>query len=187
MATSRAKKRLVVFGDQASLKKMSTGDSVWNALFEYCGAKGKVDVIPPSYENAEIGKSNGSLTEDEFYKTIAHIVSVRGNISVVRNVPIKDVLGEEYKGDLREFDSVIYAKNLFSPKKPIFAFEFDGGEHYKDVNRMKSDKKKAKDCRAKGLRLIRIPNSYCKDYEFLKILIEDYSKDVSEGEQLTLF
>lgn len=187
VATSRAKKRLVVFGDQASLKKMSTGDSVWNALFEYCGAKGKVDVIPPSYENAEIGKSNGSLTEDEFYKTIAHIVSVRGNISVVRNVPIKDVLGEEYKGDLREFDSVIYAKNLFSPKKPIFAFEFDGGEHYKDVNRMKSDKKKAKDCRAKGLRLIRIPNSYCKDYEFLKILIEDYSKDVSEGEQLTLF
>ncbi len=187
VATSRAKKKLVVFGDQASLKKMSTGDSVWNSLFEYCGAKGQVEVIPPSYENAEIGKSNGSLTEDEFYKTIAHIVSVRGNISVVRNVPIKDVLGEEYSGDLREFDSVIYAKALFSPKKPIFAFEFDGGEHYKDVNRIKSDKKKAKDCKEKGLRLIRIPNSYCKDYEFLKALIEDYSKDVSEGEQLTLF
>ena len=187
VAVSRAKKKLIVFGDEASVKRMSTGDSVWNSLFAYCGAKGKVDVIPPSYENGEIGKSNGSLTEDEFYKTIAHIVSVRGNISVVRNVPVKDVLGEEYNGDLREFDSVIYAKTVFSPKKPIFAFEFDGGEHYKDVNRIKSDKKKAKDCKAKGLRLIRIPNSYCKDYEYLKALIEDYSKDVSEGEQLTLF
>lgn len=187
VAVSRAKKKLIVFGDEASLARMSTGDSVWNSLFAYCGAKGKVDVIPPSYENGEIGKSNGSLTEDEFYKTIAHIVSVRGNISVVRNVPVHDVLGEEYNGDLREFDSVIYAKTLFSPKKPIFAFEFDGGEHYKDVSRIKSDKKKAKDCKEKGLRLIRIPNSYCKDYEYLKALIEDYSKDSSEGEQLTLF
>ncbi len=187
VAVSRAKKKLVVFGDEDSLKKMSAGDGVWNSLFSYCHAKGKVEIVPPRYENWEIGKSNGSLTEDEFYATIAQIVSVRGNISMARNVPIKDVLGEEYNGDLREFDSVIYAKTLFSPKKPIFAFEFDGGEHYRDVNRIKGDKKKAEDCQAKGLRLIRVPNSYCKDYEYLKALIEDYSKDTSAGEQLTLF
>ncbi len=188
VAVSRAKKKLVVFGDEESLKRMSTGDGVWNALFSYCSSKGEVDVIPPSYENGEIGKSNGSLSEDEFYKTIAHIVSVRGMVSVTRNVPVKEVLGEEYQNDEREFDSVIYKKAPLAEKKPICAFEFDGGEHYRDVKRIKADAKKAKDCKSKGFPLIRIPNSYCKDYEFLKKLIEDYSKDSSSGaEQLTLF
>ncbi len=169
------------------MKRISTGDGVWNSLFDYCQAKGEVEVIPPSYENFEIGKSNSSLSEDEFYRTISHIVSVRGHVFVVRNVPLKDVLGDEYSGDLREFDSVIYAKKAFFEAKPLFAFEFDGGEHYRDVNRIKSDAKKAKDCKSKGFRLIHIPNSYCKDYEYLKTLIEDYSKDKSVGEQLTLF
>ena len=188
VAVSRAKKKLIVFGDEATLKRMSTGDSVWNSLFSYCSSKGEVDVIPPSYESGEIGKSNGSLSEDEFYKTIAHIVSVRGHVSVTRNVPVKEVLGEEYSLDEREFDSVIYTKTPLSAKKPVFAFEFDGGEHYRDIGRIKADAKKAKDCKNKGFRLIRIPNSYCKDYEFLKKLIEDYSKDASSGaEQLTLF
>lgn len=187
VAVSRAKKRLVVFGDEESLKRMSTGDGVWNALFSYCANKGEVEVVPPSYQNGEIGKSNGSLSEDEFYKTIAHIVSVKGQLSVTRNVPLKDLLGEEYNADLREFDSVIYAKTMFSSRKPIFAFEFDGGEHYKDSRRIAADKAKAKACRESGFKLVRISNSYCKDYEFLKKLIEDYAKDFSNAEQLTLF
>lgn len=187
VAVSRAKKRLVVFGDEESLKKMSTGDGVWNSLFSYCESKGEVEVVPPSYQNGEIGKSNGSLSEDEFYKTIAHIVSVKGQLSVTRNVPLKDLLGEEYNADLREFDSVIYAKTMFSSKKPIFAFEFDGGEHDKDSRRIAADKEKAKACRESGFKLVRISNSYCKDYEFLKKLIEDYAKDFSSAEQLTLF
>lgn len=187
VAVSRAKKKLVVFGDEESLKRMSTGDSVWNTLFSYCKAKGELEVVSPIYQNAEVGLSHGSISEEEFYHTIAQIVSIRGKLSIVRNVMLKDVLGEEYSSSKQEFDAVIYSKGVLQEPKAKYAFEFDGGEHYKDIKRIQADKQKEKACRAKGLKLLRIPNSYSKDYEFLKTLIEDYAKDIDAPEQLSLF
>ena len=187
VAVSRAKRKLVVFGDKEKIEQSSTGDGVWNALFRYCEAKGTVEVIPPEYKNASIGRSNASLTEDQFYETIQQIVSLKGKLLLRRNVLLKDVLGEDCSSSAQEFDSVIYAKPLFKKETPILAFEFDGGEHFSDRLRIDADKRKMEACKKEGLPLLRIPNSFSKDYEFLKELIEDYAEDKKEGEQLTLF
>ncbi len=186
VAVSRAKKKLVVFSDKEALKKIDTGDDVWNELVSYCDSNGSCEVVPPNYSNLAIGKSNGSLSEDEFYETIKQIVSTKRKLKVVRNVPLKDVFGEEYANSLQEFDSVIYERGALGAFKAKYAFEFDGGEHFSDAKRIKSDKKKMEICQSKGLQLIRLPNSYSKDYEFLKKLIEGY-KNIDEMEQLSLF
>lgn len=189
VAASRAKSKLVVFGDGESLSRMSTGDSAWKELIEYCKKDGTSYKISPIYDKAKIGLSNGSLTEDEFYETISQIVSTRKRMKLVRNVMLKDVLGEEYSSSKQEFDSVLYVKQgIFGTFKPLYAFEFDGGEHYSDSRRIAQDKKKQEVCEKEGLKLIRLPNFYSKDYEFLKILIEDYARDKNvDGEQLSLF
>lgn len=186
VAVSRAKEKLVVFGDEDSLKKASTGDSVWNSLFEYCKSKGTVEVVPSEFKNASIGLSNSSPNEDEFYLTLSQILSTKGKLSIKRNVPLVSILGKEVQSK-QEFDSVLYAKTSFSSPKPLFAFEFDGGEHYTDAKRMSLDKKKEELCLRAGLRIVRIANSFSKDYEFLKSLIEAYSKDDASAEQLSLF
>lgn len=187
VAVSRAKRKLVVFGDEESLRKMSTGDGVWNELFSYCKGKGEVEVVAPQYENASPGKSNLSLFESDFYQTISQIISVKGKMRLVRNVRVSDVLGGDFAQSQQEFDSVLYAQGLFEKEKPLFAFEFDGGEHFKDEARMKADKKKAEACASCGLRLMRIPNSFSRDYEFLKSLIEEFAKGNPSAEQLSLF
>lgn len=185
VAVSRAKKKLVVFGDKEKLKHTNTGDGVWNELIQYCEENGNVEVIPSSYSNLTIGKSNGSLSEDEFYKTIEQIVSTKKRLKVVRNVPLKELF-EEYKDSMMEFDSVIYEKSIFGALKPIYAFEFDGGEHYSDYRRIEADKRKMSICNTHEIKLIRLPNSFSRDYEFLKKLIEGY-RDYEEAEQLSLF
>lgn len=186
VAVSRAKEKLVVFGDEATLRKMSTGDSVWNSLFAYCKSKGSIEVVPNEFKNASIGFSNLSSSEDEFYQTISQILSVRGRLSLKRNVLLSSLLDEA--GDSRqEFDAVVYSKTAFSSPKPVFAFEFDGGEHYADARRMALDKRKEELCKRAGLRIVRVDNSYSKDYEFLKSLIQAYSKEDVSSEQLSLF
>ena len=86
-----------------------------------------------------------------------------------------------------EFDSVIYERGILGGFKPIFAFEFDGGEHYSDIRRIENDKRKMKICEEHGIKLVRLPNSFSKDYEFLKKLIDGYKNNDDETEQLTLF
>ncbi len=186
VAVSRAKKKLVVFGDEEKLKNTKTGDSVWNELIRYCKSKGSVEVIPSENESLTIGKSNGSITEDEFYETIEQIVSIRKRLKVVRNLPIKELFEECQKSQM-EFDSVIYERGILGGFKPIFAFEFDGGEHYSDIRRIENDKRKMKICEEHGIKLVRLPNSFSKDYEFLKKLIDGYKNNDDETEQLTLF
>ena len=186
VAVSRAKKKLVVFGDEEKLKNTKTGDSVWNELIRYCKSKGTVEVIPSENDSLTIGKSNGSITEDEFYETIEQIVSIKKRLKVVRNLPIKELF-EEYPNSQMEFDSVIYERGVLGGFKPCFAFEFDGGEHYSDAKRIESDKRKMKICEEHGIKLIRLPNSFSKDYEFLKKLIDGYKNNDDENEQLTLF
>lgn len=104
----------------------------------------------------------------------------------MRNLPIKELF-EEYPNSQMEFDSVIYERGVLGGFKPCFAFEFDGGEHYSDTKRIESDKRKMKICEQHGIKLIRLPNSFSKDYEFLKKLIDGYKNNDDENEQLTLF
>lgn len=188
VAVSRAKRCLVVFSDDKSIERLAKEGGVWNELIHYCKENGNAEVIPPRYESMAAGKSNGSLTEEEFNKTIEQILSVKKKLMVKRNVPLEEVLGNEFKGLGYEFDSVIYEKSfLFNIVTPCFAFEFDGSEHYRNKATIARDKKKEELAKKKNLRIIRLDNRYSKDYEFLKLLIEHYSKEKEEDDQLYLF
>lgn len=176
-----------MFSDDGAIKKISTGDSVWKDLIEYCKSNGNLEVVNSRYSSLSIGKSNSSINEDEFYKTIRQIVSIKKRLKVVRNVPIKNAIDDdEFKSREMEFDLVIYERNFLGALKPIYAFEFNGSEHYSVSSRIESDKKKMEHCKKHNIQLATIPNYYCKDYGYLKKLIEDYSIDSNSSEQLSL-
>jgi|GEM_PF-2567786 len=189
VAISRAKKDFIFFGDKAAFKANLAKESIWNQLIDYSISNGKISVIPP-IPNAIIDKSNGSLTEDEFFKTMSQIATVHKSMMVKRSVYLKDVFPNDPEASLSEmqFDSLILEKGIFNILKPLIAFEFNGGEHVYDCSRIECDKKKMSICKRLGLTLITIPNKYCKNYEFLIFLIKKYSKEKETlEEQLSLF
>lgn len=182
VAVSRAKKNLIVCSDDEVVKKLYSKDAVISQLIDYVKSNGGIEVVPP-LKNVEIGKSNASMTEDEFYKTMTQIMSVEHKVMVKRNVPSAVLFGDD---STFEFDSVIYERVMLK-FKPIMVFEFDGGEHYEDADRMKSDKRKEALCRGKGIKLFRLPNKYAKEYEYILMLIKKFMREpVTEDIQLSL-
>ena len=175
VAVTRAQKKLVVFADSSAIEKFShTGDNVWNELVKYAAAKGNIQAVPPQAKIAEIGKSNGSINEDDFYKTMAQLCSVYSNYRCDRNVPVSKVFKDDASlaHSKMEFDLLIVQKKaLFRPEKPIIAFEVDGGEHMGDPLRESYDRRKRELCKTKKITLITIANSQVKDYECMRELL----------------
>ena len=85
-----------------------------------------------------------------------------------------------------EFDLVLYEKNMFGSKKPVIAFEVNGGEHFGVVAREMSDKTKMTLCQENGITLILIPNSFVKAYEYIADIIMS-SKNRATSIQQSLF
>jgi hypothetical protein len=175
VAVTRAQKKLVVFADSSAIAKFSTtGDNVWNELVKYASAKGNVQVVPPQAKIAEVGKSNGSANEDDFYKTMGQLCSVYSNYRCERNVPLSKVFPADpsWKDSKMEFDLLIIQKKGFlRPEKPLIAFEVDGGEHVGDPLRETYDRRKRELCKGKKITLVTIGNSQVKDYECMRELL----------------
>jgi len=189
VAVSRAKSNLFVFGDKNAIDKKMKKESAWYELMNYVISDGTYEVVPPIKLNNIIGRSNGSVSEDEFYETICQIVSVKTPLKVVRNKLAKDI----FKNDLDlvnsqiEFDEVLYRKSFFN-WVPFLVFEFDGGEHYFDNKRIEADLKKKRICEKHNIKLIRFGNDNSKNYEYLKVIIDKYGKDIIEDyEEISLF
>ena len=187
VAVTRAQKRLVIFADAKAIKAQKTGDDVWNELIRYADKNGEIEVIPPSLEIKNIGRSNGSANEDEFYKTMAQMFSVHKNFSLRRNVPLSKLFPDDpdFKASQQELDAVIYTKSVFSREYPTMAFEIDGPEHVGDAIREARDRRKEELCKSHNIKLYRISNEFVKDYEFLRELLRKTNKQ--EFEQLSLF
>lgn len=186
VAISRAKKDFILFSDKSALKS-SDNNGIWNQLVNYTSSKGNVEVVP-SKQVRTIGLSNGSITEDEFYATLCQIAKINSKIRIKRNQKISEVFlkDKEASNSQMEFDSIIYEKE-FSYYRPIIAFEFDGGEHFLDNQRIEADKRKQNLCNRLHLKLIRLPNQYSKRYEYLVMLINQYfDENETQYEQLTL-
>ncbi len=189
VAISRAKQNFVLIGDQESINKLSSENGIWKQLFSYTKSNGTTTVIPPS-RNVVYGKSNGSMNEKEFYKTMSQLVSVHEKLMIKRNVLVKDVFPNDasLKDYTGEFDSVIMRrKNILSKFKTWIVFEFDGGEHYENLDTIKRDKYKEDICKANNITLIRLPNSYAKDYTFILNIIKKYERQaIDESEEMQL-
>lgn len=179
VASTRAKKRFIVYADTTAIHHLAPkGKDDLSALIEYTKKNGNIQVEPNEKYTVEIGYSNNSASEAEFWKTMSHLCSVYTQYTARRNVPEKDVFaGKEDDENLRgEFDLVLYEK-----KKPIVAFEVNGIEHALDKKVKERDERKKALCKKMGLKLIPISNQNVKDYEFIKEQLRSYAKERAKG------
>ena len=87
--------------------------------------------------------------------------------------------------DNKEFDMVLYETSFFG-KKPRIVFEINGGEHFGASDRERSDRAKMEICNKKGIKIIFIPNSFVKNYEYIVDIIIS-SKNAEIPIQQTIF
>ena len=171
VAVTRAKNKLVIAADSEVVDKLSDKkDDLYN-LVQYAKNNGTT-VIPPNESiKIEIGKSNGSVAEDEFFKTVSHFCTCHKTFEAERNVKITKLFSkEECKYFTKfEFDMVLYEK-YFNVNKPHIVFEINGGEHFAS-KREYSDRKKVEICKAHNIQLVMIPNTFVKAYEYIADII----------------
>jgi hypothetical protein len=175
VAVTRAKENLIVVVDKFAIDGLSRKDDDLYALIDYMAKNGATQVSQSSVNKFTIGLSNNSIFEDEFYTTMSHYCTTQGS-RFKRNVKIIDLFPEERNNVLvknKEFDGVLYQGNV-----PKIVFELNGREHYKDKNRIKSDKIKMELLNTKNIRLLIVPNHYVKHYEFIRELINKFKGDV---------
>lgn len=181
VGVTRAKENLIVVTDRKAIDAISKKDDDLYALIDYVSKNGTTSVSQSAVNKFTIGFSNDSKFENEFYLTMNHYCSIRGS-KFRRNVKIIDVFPEEKNNGLvnkKEFDGVLYQGNI-----PKIVFELNGREHYSRKSTIKSDKIKMELLKAKGIKLLLIPNQYVKHYEFIRELINKFKGDIY---QKTLF
>lgn len=156
-------------------------------MIEYAKNNGKLSVSPNEFVKIEIGKSNGSIAEDEFFKTVSHFCSCHKTFDAERNVKASKIFKDDnyFENSQLEFDLVLYEKNFFS-KKPVIIFEVNGGEHFGSIRRENSDRYKMKTCSERGIKLIIIQNAFVKAYEYIADIIMSSKNRVTSIQQ-TLF
>lgn len=186
VAVTRAKNKLIIATDAEAVEKLANKKNDLYQLVRYATNNGNMVVPENESVKLEIGMSNGSWAEDEFYKTISHFCTCHKEFDVKRNVKISRLFREdatlaEEKG---EFDMVLFRQD-FAKKYPAIAFELNGGEHLGIVEREKSDRKKKEICEKKGVKLIFVPNSFAKAYESIAKIIVSIKDNKSI--QMSLF
>ena len=187
VAVTRAQKNLIVVSDVEALDNLSTdkNDDLYN-LVKYVSSNGKTEVPPNESYSIQIGNSNGSKKEDDFFKTLSQFCSVNNKFQVKRNVKLATLFYDDpiLSNSNLEFDIVIYQVKLFKII-PKIAIELQGGEHFGNINRERCDTRKSQICKEKDISLLEIPNSFAKSYETIKELILQSCGE--ETEQLELF
>lgn len=185
VAVTRAKKKLVIAADEEVIDKLSGKDDDLYTLLSYVKNNGNIVVPPSESVKIELGLSNGSIHEDEFFKTISQFCSCNKNFEAERNVKLSKLFNDLQYGK-KEFDLVLYEIKDHLPRRPVLAFEVNGGEHLGIREREESDMKKANICKKYNIHLIMIPNSFVKEYEYIADIINS-SKNKNESIEHSLF
>ena len=156
VAVTRAKNKLVIAADTEVVSTLSGDkkDDLYN-LVEYVKKNGQISVPPNESVTIEIGASNGSQAEDEFYKTVSHFCTCNKSFEAERNVKLSKLFKNEVEfiNCNKEFDLVLYETGFFR-KKPRIVFEINGGEHFGVASREQSDKAKMDICKKTGIKLV---------------------------------
>ena len=188
VAITRAKNKLVIAADTEVVDTLSDKKDDLYHLIQYAKNNGKIEVPPNESVKIEIGKSNASIAEDEFFKTVSHFCTCHKTYEAERNVKLSKVIKNGIIPSLErmEFDLVLYEKTFYGSKKPVIAFEVNGGEHFGVAAREISDRKKMDICKNNGIKLVTINNSFVKAYENIADIIMS-SKNKATSIQQSLF
>ncbi|ORX80691.1 putative DNA helicase [Anaeromyces robustus] len=176
VGVTRAKSKLVIAADTTCIDKFSDkNDDIFN-LIQYVKNEGNMIIPPNESIRIEIGYSNGSIAEDEFYKTISHFCSCYKKFKAKRNIIVSKFLRNERSPQYKnlEFDLVLFSvkdenENLI--EKPLVAFEICGGEHLGNLASERSDRKKMAICNRNDIVFHMIPNNMVKHYEYIMEVI----------------
>jgi len=179
VATTRAKKELIVAGDYKEIKRQSKEDNDFLELCNYVHSKGKVKTIRRIEDKTKVLKPYQSYFEDLFQDTLKSVLSQFGDLSYESQVKVSRVIKTDNSDDFgyfnsAEFDFVLYVK----PKKPVAVFELDGIEHQRDEKKIYNDQKKKEICSRQGIIFQSIPNSYARRYDEVKSIIKKVSKKI---------
>lgn len=178
VATTRAKEKLIIVCDYDEIKRRSEEDNDLNDLVEYVKTNGKNNIrinVDELYCNQVRGfKNYNSKYENDFLHTISHYLTINQKYEIKDKVKVSSILTSEDIKDMNyyltsEFDFVLFEKGT---QKPVLAIELNGLEHITDEKVRIRDKKKMEICEVKNLKLVSIPNSYARRYEYIKNVIK---------------
>lgn len=181
--------RLIVLCSTKNLERLhkeretETGDDLYE-LIRYVRSRGISHVTPKENQSRALGvKPFSTDTEEAFLEALNHAL---GNIwlshtrfTVEKEVAVSQVFQENITGsDLfysGRFDFVVYQREN-QKKYPVLVIELDGKEHCESEIVKARDRKKNAICRAHGMELIRVENSYARRYQHIKAILEAYFK-----------
>ena len=185
VATSRARKELIVLGSEANLERLhgkSDQDDLYE-LVDYIKSNGSSQVTQRTALSRALGiKPYSTETEAAFMENLNHAIDniqpSGSRYTVHKEVPVAQVFVENpsyadlfYTG---RFDFVVYERGPARSELPVLAIELDGKEHYEDIVIKERDRKKAQICREHNFELIRVENTYARRYHYIKDILIRY-------------
>ncbi|MBR4164027.1 MAG: DUF2726 domain-containing protein [Solobacterium sp.] len=184
VATSRAKKKLVVIGSEKQLERLhgSGEEDDLYELVQYVKNNGNVQVTGKPASSRALGiRPYSTQTEQAFLASLNHALDNAfqdgSNYKIYKEVPVSQVFQNHsvssdffYKG---RFDFVVYQKTG-KKEYPILAIELDGMEHLDQEIVKERDRKKEEICHQHGFSLIRVENTYARRYHYIKDILIDY-------------
>lgn len=186
VATTRAKEKLIIVGDEKLIKKMSdSNNNDYYELLKYVKNNGEeisfTDQEKEKVVSISSYKQYNTKSEDELLRTIKHFLTTVDNYDYEKQVNINSILGKYIKQELYDFglksrfDFVLF-KKVLKDKIPVLVIELDGPEHYNDSKVQERDRKKEEICKLNNIKMIRIKNDFSRRYEFIRDIIIDILK-----------
>lgn len=184
VATSRAMDKLIVLSSMKNLGRLHSeeGEDDLYDLIRYVRTNGSFRVASRETKSRALGiKPFSSVTEEAFLATLNHALDnmwlTQNKFSVEKEVEVSQVFGnhDTYSGLFYSdrFDFVVYEEKD-EKKCPVLVIELDGKEHAADEAVLARDRKKQGICRARGMELIRVENSYARRYQHVKGILQAY-------------
>lgn len=184
VATSRAKKQLIVLADNNNIERLHQldGEDDLYELIQYVRTNGNTVVTPKETNSRALGiKPYSSKTETAFLQNLSHALEniwyTQNKCVVHKEVAISQVFDNNHSFDhlfyTGRFDFVVY-ENQGGMEIPVLAIELDGKEHLEEAAVRERDHRKNEICRAHNLQLIRVENTYARRYNYIKSILTSY-------------
>lgn len=177
VATTRAKDKLVVVGDEQIISQYNQGHpSDLQDLVNYTKTFGQFEVKESSRSDnlRQMGaKALNSKFETEFLNTIQHFLTIFGAVKIKEKIKITDLFAIASTAQYFSYANTAHLDFVIFDLKqtPLLAIELNGEEHYVTQEVKARDQKKKSILEQHGLKLISIPNHYARRYDLIRTTI----------------
>lgn len=177
VATTRAKDKLIVVGDEQLVTHYNQGQpSDLHDLVQYTKTFGQYEVKESSRseQQRQLGvKALNSKFETDFLHTIQHFLTIYGAVKIKEKIKISDLFTIPSSAHYFSYANTAHLDFVIFDLKqtPLMAIELNGEEHYLSQEVKARDEKKKQILATHGLKLISIPNHYARRYDLIRATI----------------